>query len=509
MSTTIAFMGAGIATSYTLLPLLDQLIAQPKDATIYVIDKSDDFFCGLAYGKRSGKSVLLINSLRSFMPDTHRTDFKIWLNTNKATLTAQFATDGGGLASEWLSVNKESIDHGLWDDLYIPRFFFGNYIKEEVSKRIAKIATLSNISLVQISKEIITVHKNQFGYTINFEDSTELSCDVAVLSVGSMPNKKLLAIAAEQDTSENKIYISNLYQPDLNTNIKAIKAVIQDRKLQKTPTNILVLGANASGLEAIYRTYDDVAIANDCHYTCLSTHGVMPDGTVDFEKLKGFKTKYLDALVTKEHLTASEIAKAVNDDLDVADTLQIGAASTVGIISAGFGKLLSKLSEKELITFSWDYGNQIGRRQRCAGEHYLSVVDLLSKNKRFEQIKGRFEKLIPKKNFYELSYSKEAALNTSTKEFHVVINCLGSINLQSPYIPQLVKTIFDKKIAKANGSKIGITVNDNMEASTDFHVAGPLLAGNLIQDKVLWHLEHYGRIIWSSAILADILYKKI
>jgi len=220
MSTTIAFMGAGIATSYTLLPLLDQLIARPKGATIYIIDKSDDFFCGLAYGKRSGKSVLLINSLRSFMPDTHRAEFKVWLDTNKATLRAQFAKDGGDLANKWLSVNKEAINQGLWDDLYIPRFFFGNYIKEEVSKRITKINTIPTISLIQISKEIITVHKNQFGYTINFEDSTELSCDVAVLSVGSMPNKKLLSIATEQDISKNKIYINNLYQPDLNTNIR-------------------------------------------------------------------------------------------------------------------------------------------------------------------------------------------------------------------------------------------------------------------------------------------------
>ena len=42
----------------------------------------------------------------------------------------------------------------------------------------------------------------------------------------------------------------------------------------------------------------------------------------------------------------------------------------------------SLLTKKEKEIFACKYGNEIGRRQRCAGEHYLSVVERLKKTKK-------------------------------------------------------------------------------------------------------------------------------
>jgi uncharacterized NAD(P)/FAD-binding protein YdhS len=78
MSTKIAFIGAGIATSYTLIPFLDSYEKEKYNSKIeiLIIDKSNDFFKGMPYGSRSGKSVLLIQDLKNFITEPHRTHFK-------------------------------------------------------------------------------------------------------------------------------------------------------------------------------------------------------------------------------------------------------------------------------------------------------------------------------------------------------------------------------------------------------------------------------------------------
>ena len=54
-----------------------------------------------------------------------------------------------------------------------------------------------------------------------------------------------------------------------------------------------------------------------------------------------------------------------------------------------------------------------------------------------------------------------------------------------------------------------LNVNANLEASTNLHVIGPLLAGNIFEGKAVWHLEHCGRIMWLSKVLADRLINEI
>ena len=46
--------------------------------------------------------------------------------------------------------------------------------------------------------------------------------------------------------------------------------------------------------------------------------------------------------------------------------------------------------------------------------------------------------------------------------------------------------------------------DDNMQASKNLYIAGPLLAGNKIEDKVFWHLEHCVRIICRAISLQEI-----
>ena len=120
----LTFIGVGIATSYILIPLLrslrDQNLKNPF--RILLIEKSDENFTGLAYGKRSSSSTFLITALKDFLPfGEEREHFNSWLFSNKTILIHELLAEGGNLSKNWYETHKNDIQKNLWDDIYIPR----------------------------------------------------------------------------------------------------------------------------------------------------------------------------------------------------------------------------------------------------------------------------------------------------------------------------------------------------------------------------------------------------
>jgi uncharacterized NAD(P)/FAD-binding protein YdhS len=506
MSTKIAFIGAGIATSYTLIPFLEQLDkdTSKNKVTLQIIDRSTDFFKGMPYGNRSGKSVLLIQDLKNFITEPHRSYYKDWLNANINELSSEFMSHGGHYAKKLVKENSPNYNKGDWDDLYVPRFFFGKYIDQEVLKRMDKLVAENRLQVDYVQKETSAIKKYGASFRIQFTDDSAIVTDKVVLSVGSLPYKKLYN--EETKDSTTTLYIKEPYGVGMEQNMAQIATFIEERKKKNLQTKIAVLGANASGLEMIYKICDKLPMAQyNTTFKTLSSHGVMPDSTFDPIKAKKFKATHLEALAKSEVLSANLIAEAAHKDIDEAEKQDLGAATTVGIISLGFGSLLPKLSKKELLDFACFHGNQIGRRQRCAGNHYLSVVDDLADKGRFTHIKGRFVGIDESPNGLMLRYKPTDETSDSLKSsetFDLIVNCLGSVNLASDDLTPFLHHLIKEGLCKPNASNIGFKVDDKMQASENLFVAGPLLAGNQIEDKIFWHLEHCARIIWSSSVLS-------
>lgn len=494
----IAFVGSGIATSYTLIPLLDELENRKIEVPLefFIIDKHDDFFKGLPYGNRSSKSVLLIQNLKNFISDPHRKHFKDWLDNNKEELVQEFLNHGGAYATKWVEDNSGFYNAGDWDELYVPRFFFGTYIEKEVTQRIERFKNNNKVNFHFIRSEVTKIEKKLNQFAIHFKDHANLETDRVILSIGSLPFKNLFKGKEEGPY----LYINQSYQPTLEHNLARVKKFVKANS-EARPMKVLVLGANASGLEMVYKICDELPIGQyNLDFTSLSSHGTMPDGYFEEEKAKAFKAVNLELLQKESSITANDIAEAANKDIDEAELLGIGAATSVGIISEGFGRLLPQLSSDELLNFARFHGNQIGRRQRCAGQHYLSVVEDLKNEKRFKHLKARFHSIEATKDGLLVNYKENN--NSNSELFDIVVNCLGSQNLESNTLGSLYGGILKDKLCVPNASNIGFAVDENMQASENFYVAGPLLAGNRIQDKVFWHLEHCNRIIWSSEQLA-------
>ncbi|WP_027391608.1 FAD/NAD(P)-binding protein [Aquimarina latercula] len=507
--TDITFIGSGISSSFTILHFLDQLKTNPIDKRISltIIDKYPEFYTGIPYGIRSGFSVLLITSLKNFLPKPERTKFIAWLNNNKEWLLEEFRLDGGALSAEWLSTHKDRLKNNQWEDLFIPRRFFGSYIDQKIKSNIKEAQENNSISVDYINSEVIDLDKNGDEYTIILQDNKEIVSEKVILSVGSLPT---LQLWKNEDliTDDNLIFINNPYKPCLKDVLTKLDNFLENQETEKI--NALIVGANASGLEMLYKLNDLENLKSKINkFTLLSTQGLSPDSVVDEEGKKRYSPKNLLSLADQQNLSAKEIAEATYKDLDIADDIHLGAASTVDIISSAFGSLLQKLSTEELKKFACLYGNDIGRRQRCAGYHYSKTIDILKKENRFEHIAGRFININKgDNNQYSLEYldTKSKTNKIDSDPVHIVFNCIGGTNLTASDIPTLLSKVIANKLCVPNESKIGFDVNDALEASDNLHIVGPLLAGNIFDGKAVWHVEHCGRIIWLSNLLAGKLY---
>ncbi len=487
--------------------LLEQSNGKNKTIQITLIEKYSEFNTGIPYGSRSGFSTLLITSLKNFLIEPERQYFIAWLNENKHWLLEEFRTEGGKLSEKWLQSNKTDIDNNNWEELFIPRRFFGCYIDLKLKNKIKDLEENALVQITFISDEVIDLDKKDSKYDIYTANHGIINSKKVVLSVGSLPTKQLWRDKAliEED---NFMFINNPYQPELSSVLSKIKSFVSKREGKET--NVLIVGANASALELLYKINDIKILGNSnkLKFAFLSTQGRVPDAEIDIIRQKEFKPMNLALLKKETSLTAKSIAEATYKDLDLSDDIGLGAASTVDKISSYFGSLLNKLDPNELEQFACYYGNDIGKRQRCAGVHYSNVVNSLKIENRFNHIAGRFSDLILNKHHdYSLKYLDTESGNELIykNDFHLVINCVGSSNLQSDRIPPLIKNIINKGYCRPNESKIGFHVNQKLEATEDLYIMGPMLAGNVIEEKPVWHVEHCGRIIWLSEVLSKIL----
>ncbi|MCB0463795.1 MAG: FAD/NAD(P)-binding protein [Flavobacteriaceae bacterium] len=516
-SADLTFIGSGISTSFTLLPLLDELKNKSKSKealTIAIVEENEELFTGLAYGKRSGSTALLITSLADFLPvGNERDSFIKWLSKNKKALLEDFEKQGGDLSENWINTHKEEIATNKWEDIYIPRRFFGVYIKEKVENAISEYQKTNQLVINHIKDEAIAIDKTNGVYNIKFKNNEQpLLSKRVVLSIGIPPKRNLWTDKEVNQFENSCCLINNPYSLSLPDNLDKIEKLISNKP---TLSNVLIIGANASAMEMIYKLNDRQKIKSKLgNINVISPQGELPNSAQDeFTRNTTFIPENLLKLKTKESLKALEIYEAANKDLDEADKLNYGAAITEVPISNGFTSLLSKLSSDELIQFACHYGNEIGKRQRRAGKHYTDVVDKLKSKNKLKNIKGYYNNSIIQENIGGLKFTYSKSRDSEPIEFpetiHVVFNCTGGKTLNQKEISPLLDQLLESKLCVANESNRGVLIDEKMQASPNLYIAGPLLAGNMVNSTALWHIEHCGRIIYLGGLLAKSISKTI
>ncbi|PZV19581.1 MAG: hypothetical protein DCF20_00790 [Pseudanabaena sp.] len=508
----IVVIGSGVSCSFTMIYYISLLSKQPLKQTvkIAIVEKSGEFWAGIPYGQKNACHSLLISTLKEFLPQAELEKFKHWLNENRSWIFDILGENESGiLANKWLESHAEEIAAGLWDEIFIPRYIFGLFVKERLDRLLQDATSKGIVTCDLIEADAVDVQQMQDSYQIEIaqQDRTRsyLIAKKVVLAIGSPPNKSVDAeIVAQSVDPDNVCYIESMYEPSQVVNIDRISEVL---KQSDTPhhNQVLIVGSNASALESIYSLMNSTEV-NDAigKFVIISPSGCFPHRA---DIPSNYQPVQLNSLKNRDRLTAEEILIAVQKDVDNALAQNETIGSIYEAISKGMIEALSQLIPSEQKLFVSIYGVEIGKLQRRAGAEYLDVVDQLIKAGKLEFVRGKFLKTL--KLPFGGSGFEYADDNTQEKKIFatpvkIVINCSGFQDLNNSS-STLINNLIRRGICTPNESNRGFEVNENFESNKNFYLIGPMIAGNISSHFKVWHAESMHRIIYLSQILAEIL----
>ncbi|MGL5832420.1 MAG: FAD/NAD(P)-binding protein, partial [Waterburya sp.] len=405
----LAIVGSGISCAYTLIHYLSLLQKQQakqgkiaekseqKAIKVAVLDKSGEFWTGIPYGSRSGQQSLIITPLKEFLPQPERDRFTDWLTANYNCVVSSLQKRPGNLNSQWLDSYQEAIEQGSWDEIFVPRYVFGWYLKERVTNALQQATEQGYLQCELISADICNILQQSEVYQIYTTEGHFYSATKVVLAIGSPPNKSAFLSQLESlersPSGEDICCIANMYEPSQNENIKRIIEGLQANPGQAK--QVLIIGSNASALETIYslNNLPEVATLID-KFVVISPSGSFPHRITNSPASTTYVAEHLESLVQQDNFTAKQIYQAVKQDVEEALANGETINGTYSILSQGVIKALNQLSYAEQKQFVIKYGVKIGKFQRRAGSDYLNVADKLMFEGKLEFIKGKFIRTI-------------------------------------------------------------------------------------------------------------------
>ena len=510
----LVFVGSGVACSYTIIHfihLLEQVPVNQK-IKILIIDKVDEFWVGIPYGNRSGFNSLIITSLKDFLSMDELELFKIWLKDNIKWVFKDFQKRNGTLSSDWLENNEKQLAENDWDNLYLPRYIFGYFLRDRVTALLNSAVKKNVLDYQLVKADVIDIRKSDEIYKLTVQDDffnkREIESSKIILSIGSPPKKNLFTLRNGESLSDISL-IEDLYQPQLEANIEQIYETLKKSE-NREQNNIFVVGSNASALEVAYNIMDISGMYDLINkFYFLSCDGAFPYRcNNDQINLDVYTLAALNSLKNSSKVTSKKILEAVKTDVAVMKTLKVNIADIIFNVSNKINELVVKLSPAEQKIFVNKYGVEIGKFQRKAGKEYCDVIDNLSLVNKLENLQGKFVSLVfQEKKFTHIEYVETQTLvkKTFAEPVKVIINCSGFEDVNTHSSSELILSLIINKICKINTSKRGFVVNENFEADKNFFIMGPLLAGNSNKQTMIWHVESCTRICYLSKQLAHIL----
>lgn len=505
----LCFIGAGLSCSYTLFHYMQLLEESPQKnkVSICIIDKANEFWTGIPYGKRSGVHSLIITSIKEFLPEQEREIFIHWLDKNFKSISKDYIQTNNHAALTWLNNNEHLISTKQWSKLYIPRHIFGRFLTERMTTLIASAKQKGILDYELVVGEVTDVQQrphNSFAVFITGPSgiNTTIVSKKVILSIGS-PAKKGLMI--DEESGNSFMYIQDVYDPYMHYNIDKIFAFLSTPAAASK--NILILGSNASSLEVIYNLqYNNLAEKLINKFFILSPNGMFPHRINEDDMDINYDPVHLNALRKSKENTCIQILEAVKKDVEKAQAEKIEIAGIYHSMSHAIIGLLNELNDYEQKQFVYTYGVEIGKLQRRAGGEYLDVANDLLSAKRLSFIQGKFVKQLHNISRLQFEYFDIAA-NTKKifpEAVDVIINCIGSEELNTSLSP-LIQNLINRKICSVNGSDKGFEVDENFQSSKNFFVMGPLLSGTINSKLRIWHAESCPRIFFLGQQLAEYL----
>jgi uncharacterized NAD(P)/FAD-binding protein YdhS len=509
----IAFIGSGLSATYTTIRLLEALLIAPRalPVALVTIERDEQFFAGIPYGDRSGINALLITSMKDFIPSPERELFVAWLNENRLWAFDEFRIKGGPLSQEWLRVNAEAIATGDWLDLYLPRYLFGLFLRHRVNDLLHRAAAAKVATHITIQADVRNVIRDGQGYEVSINDGGAIRATKIVLAIG-MPVPLSQFSELRDSAPSAACLIDDPYLPRVQVTLERICEVLEQRR---DPGDVVLIGANASTMEMIFRLNDDERIASRVRsFVVLAPQGSLPERLVDPDPAVRFVPAHLRGLTTSTNLTAHGVFAAARQDVEAGTASGLTISDTLSPILSAMIELVNRLDPTEKLAFAGVWGTELGRYQRRAGTEYSDVVDGLQASGRLQIVRGRFVGLgAETAEGVDIRYCPTGEVAGSERLLDapvaIVINCSGAGSLAGAGAAGLVRNMVDGGLVVINASGHGLVVDDLLQANDELFVVGPLMSGNVIANTAVWHMEHCGRIISYGGVLARTLVSRL
>ncbi len=282
--------------------------------------------------------------------------------------------------------------------------------------------------------------------------------------------------------------------------------LIRNKLSQNNSSKILIVGANASALELIYQItnlkgFDRFNIS----FSVIAPQGKLPGLFIKDKKTDFIAEELQNLSESNDNLTADLILESLRKDLSYADENKYLISDTLPVFTQHVGKLVNLLTKEEKLKFISFHGVEIGRLQRRAGQEYIEPVKDLMKQKKLNIIKGKFISFVKENKSTMVEFKKNNENISQQSRYDIVINCSGSSGLNNKNISPLLNQLKNSGLCTPTSSNHGFIVGDNFDVLPGLYINGPLLAGNVVGDMGIWHVEHCGRIISFAKKIAKII----
>lgn len=377
-------------------------------------------------------------------------------------------------------------------ELYLPRFLFGVFLSEQMIAAIAALGERDLAEIVTIRAEAMSAHSADGHYRIGLRPSgngpTAIAAGKVVVAIGSpRPKPSLRAIPNPHSP------ISTISTPGGESNVARLRDSL-DRVESWEKRNVLVVGSNATSLEALYLMRHDARIrARVRSITVISRSGVLPymicnqPPEFDFPRLRA-------ALYGSDRRGGSHVRDPRRSRDGRRSSLNL--ADLYDAVAALFGQALHKMDLVQQEEFFCVHGMNFTKLVRRAGRDCRQASEELAADGTLSLLAGevlRVDACASGQPFATMTYRAAGAEHTHPVPFAAVVNCGGFEELDTCSSPFLVSAM-QNGLCRPNRTNRGLLVNDDFEASPGFCVIGPLVGGNFTPKIRFWHVESAPRV---------------
>ncbi|WP_231443346.1 FAD/NAD(P)-binding protein [Brevibacterium zhoupengii] len=522
----IAVLGSGASGTHGLLRTISELRDRRSSfddpIRITVIDRDEQFHSGIPYGHRSGRSSLLISALESFLPDRERSDFIDWLEARRPDML-DWAKDGrtpdSPLATlmdrDWILRHEDAVRAGEWDDLYLPRRLYGQYLSELVERTFEEARGHVEVDFVHADVNEVTSEASG-GVHLRERDSDggirfELHAHSLLLAVGSPPVRNLAVSAAKHPSTDDLLdmgLVADIHAPEIEHVIERIRGRLEALPVEKR--TILLIGGNADALEFLLASHR-LRQETGARLFILSSRG-RPHYWHHDRPGERASTPILDRLFATAEagtpLRARDLHEAVRAELSAAMT-QKNVNSTIAALIAAVGSSLRYMDDFELYSMATDHGVAISDLLRRAGGDSLDFLTAGINDGSITCIPGRFREAQVREDmlFAVVDQLPGAAPDPGGDADHgyaVIVNGTGFERVTDTRSP-LLRQMLGSGTVRASASRTGLSLDAKFQAAPGVFVLGPLIAGHHHGKAAYWHIESVARIIQLAGPVADSL----